>query len=48
MAKFVYEVLREVGSQKKKADRIQILKQNETWALKDIIKGSMDKKRERT
>ena len=44
MAKFVYEVLREVGSQKKKADRIQILKQNETWALKDIIKGSMDSK----
>ena len=32
MAKFVYEVLNEVGSKKKKADRIQILKQNETWA----------------
>ena len=44
MAKFVYEVLNEVGSKKKKADRIQILKQNETWALKDIIKGSMDNK----
>ena len=44
MAKFVYEVLNEVGSKKKKADRIQILKQNETWALKDIIKGSMDSK----
>ena len=44
MAKFVYEVLNEVGSKKKKADRIQIIKQNETWDLKDIIKGSMDNK----
>ena len=42
MAKLVHEVLDEVGSRKRKTDRIQILKQNESWALKDIIRGSMD------
>ena len=42
MAKLVHEVLTEVGSRKRKTDRIQILKQNESWALKDIIRGSMD------
>lgn len=42
MVKLVHEVLTEVGSRKKKTDRIQILKQNESWALKDIIRGSMD------
>ena len=39
MAKLVHEVLTEVGSRKRKKDRIQILKQNESWALKDIIRG---------
>jgi hypothetical protein len=43
MVKFVYEVLDEVSSKKRKQDRVQILKQNESWALKDIIRGSMDK-----
>jgi len=42
MAKLVHEVLTEVGSRKRKIDRIQILKENESWALKDIIRGSMD------
>ena len=42
MVKLVHEVLTEVGSRKRKTDRIQILKQNESWALKDIIRGSMD------
>ena len=41
MVKLVHEVLTEVGSRKKKTDRVQILKQNESWALKDIIRGSM-------
>lgn len=39
---FVYEVLSKVSEAKTKADKIKILKQNETWALKDIIRGSMD------
>ncbi len=42
MVKFIHEILNEVGGKKKKADRIQILKTNESWALKDIIRGSMD------
>ena len=42
MKQFVYEVLEEVGSKKKKDDRIKILKQNESWALKDIVRGSID------
>ena len=43
MKQFVYEVLDEVNSKKKKVDRIKILKENETWALKDILRGSIDK-----
>lgn len=43
MKKFVYEILKEISSKKKKTERIKILKDNESWALKDIIRGSMDK-----
>ena len=42
MAKYVYEVLSEVNKKSNKADKIKVLRDNETWALKDIIKGSMD------
>ncbi len=42
MKQFVYEVLEEVAKAKKKEDKIRILKENESWALKDIIMGSMD------
>ena len=40
--KLVYEVLEEVSKKKSKKDKVAILKQNETWALKDVIRGSMD------
>ncbi len=40
--KLVYEVLEEVSKKKSKKDKVAILKENETWALKDIIRGSMD------
>ena len=40
--KLVYQVLEEVAKKKSKKDKIAILKENETWALKDIIRGSMD------
>ena len=40
--KLVYEVLDEVKKSRKKEDKVRILKENESWALKDIIKGSMD------
>ena len=42
MTKFVYEVLEEVAKKKSKKDKISVLKDNESWALKDIIRGSMD------
>ena len=42
MTKFVYEVLEEVAKKKSKKDKIAVLKDNESWALKDIIRGSMD------
>ena len=31
-----------VGSKRKKSEKIRVLKENESWALKDIIRGSMD------
>ena len=42
MIKLVYEVLDELSKKKSKADKVQILKKHESWALKDIIRGSMD------
>jgi len=40
--KLVHEVLEEVSKQKSKKDKVAILKKNETWGLKDVIRGSMD------
>jgi hypothetical protein len=40
----VYEVFEKFEKAKTKAEKIQVLKSNESWALKDIIKGSMDPK----
>ena len=42
--KYIHEVLNSVAKAKTKKEKVQILKQNETWALKDIIRGSMDSK----
>ena len=42
MVKYVHEVLIEVGAKRKKSEKIEILKKNESWALKDVIRGSMD------
>jgi len=44
MVKYVFEILEEVGKQRHRSDKVKILKDNESWALKDIIKGSMDDK----
>lgn len=44
MKKYVYEVLSEVASKKKKEEKVNVLKKNASWALKDIIRGSMDSK----
>ena len=42
MKLFVHEVLDKVSKEKSKDKKIEILKQHETWALKDVIRGSMD------
>lgn len=42
MVKMIYEILDEVNKKRHKADKVEILKKNESWALKDIIRGSMD------
>ena len=38
----IHEVLEKVENQKTKADKVKVLRENESWALKDIIRGSMD------
>ena len=42
MKQYVYEVLDEISKKRHKADKIKVLKENESWALKDVIRGSMD------
>ena len=42
MVKYIFEILDEVSKAKSKAEKIAILKKNESWALKDVIRGSMD------
>ena len=42
MAKLVWEVLEEVRKKKTKKEKVEVLKQYESWPLKDIIRGSMD------
>jgi hypothetical protein len=39
---FVHEVFEKVTKAKNKAEKVKVLKENESWALKDIIRGSMD------
>jgi len=42
MAKYVFEVL-ELASKGSKQNKIKVLQENETWALKDVLKGTFDK-----
>jgi len=42
MKQYIYEVLEEVAKKRSKADKIKVLKENETWALKDVLKGTFD------
>lgn len=38
----VFEVLKKAASKRSKAEKVAVLKENESWALKDIIRGSYD------
>lgn len=44
MILLVHEVIEKAAAAKKKADKINILKKNDTWALKDILRGTFDSK----
>jgi len=39
----VFEVLDKASKARTKGDTIKVLKDNETWALKDVIRASLDK-----
>lgn len=39
---FVHEVIEAASKKKTKEEKIQVLKQNESWALKDILRGTYD------
>ena len=38
----VFEVLEKAAKQRTKAKKVEVLKQNESWPLKDVIRGSYD------
>ena len=40
--KMIHEVLDEARRKRSKAEVVAVLQANETWALKDILRGSMD------
>lgn len=42
MAKLIHEVIVEAGKKRSKAEKVEFLKQNESWALKDILRGTYD------
>jgi hypothetical protein len=43
MPKYVFEVL-DLASKGTKADKIKVLRSNESWALKDVLRGLYDSK----
>jgi len=44
MAKLPHEVFEDFAKAKTKAEKVAILRSNESWALKDILKGTLDPK----
>ncbi len=44
MAKLPHLVIEDFTKAKTKAEKIAVLRSNESWALKDILKGSLDPK----
>jgi hypothetical protein len=44
MAKLPHLVMEDFTKAKTKAEKIAVLRSNESWALKDILKGSLDPK----
>jgi|TARA_B100000085_G_scaffold262689_1_gene268080 hypothetical protein len=42
MVKSVYEVIEEARKKRSKDEKVKVLRENESWALKDILKGTFD------
>ncbi len=42
MKQYVYEVLQEVVKKTSETDKVKVLRDNESWALKDILRGTLD------
>jgi len=42
MARLVYEVIDNAAKAKTRKEKIEILQQNESWALKDLLRGAYD------
>lgn len=42
MHKYIFEVIEAAKNAKTKHEKIEILRKNESWALKDVIKGTLD------
>lgn len=42
MRLYLFEVLQEAQKKRTKAEKIQVLKENESWALKDVLRGTFD------
>ena len=42
MALAIHEVLETAAKKRHKADKVQFLQENESWALKDILRGTYD------
>ena len=41
MYKLIFEIIEETQKAKSKADKIKVLKDNESWGLKDILRLSL-------
>ena len=42
MKQYVYEVLQEASKKTSETDKVKVLRDNESWALKDILRGTLD------
>ena len=42
MKQYVYEVLQEASKKTSETDKVKVLRDNESWALKDILLGTLD------
>ena len=38
----VYEVFEKFSKAKNKAEKVKVLKENDHWAVRDVIRGGMD------